>query len=46
MVSMETPGSAGDLELFAKLIINECATIAYREDHDPGDCILKHFDVK
>jgi hypothetical protein len=34
------------LEKFAKLIVRECANIALREDHDPSDCILKHFGVK
>jgi hypothetical protein len=32
-------------EQFAKLIIEECANIALREDHDPYECILKHFGV-
>jgi hypothetical protein len=39
-----------DLEVFTKhfaeLIIQECAEIALREDHDPHECILKHFGVK
>ena len=30
---------------FATLIIQECANIALREDHDPYECILKHFGV-
>jgi hypothetical protein len=30
---------------FAVLIIQECANIALREDHDPYECILKHFGV-
>ena len=33
------------LEKFATLIIQECANIALREDHDPYECILKHFGV-
>jgi len=32
-------------EKFATLIIQECANIALREDHDPYECILKHFGV-
>jgi hypothetical protein len=31
---------------FAELIVGECANIALREDHDPYECILKHFGVK
>lgn len=30
---------------FAELIVRECADIALREDHDPSDCILRHFGV-
>ena len=33
-------------ETFAKLIVRECANIALREDHDPYECILKHFGVE
>jgi hypothetical protein len=33
------------IEKFAKLIITECATIALREEHDPYECILSHFEV-
>ena len=32
-------------EKFAELIIRECAAIALREDHEPSECILKHFGV-
>ena len=35
-----------DKEKFAKLIILECANIALREDHDPYECIKKHFGVE
>jgi hypothetical protein len=35
-----------DLEKFAELIIRECAEIAMREDHDPAECIKRHFGVK
>jgi len=31
---------------FAESIVRECANIALREDHDPYECILKHFGVK
>lgn len=34
------------LNEFAELIVKECAEIALREDHDPHECILKHFGVK
>jgi hypothetical protein len=34
-----------DLEKFAELIIRECAEIAMREDHDPAECIKRHFGV-
>jgi hypothetical protein len=33
------------LAKFAGLIVKECADIAMREDHDPADCIKKHFGV-
>jgi hypothetical protein len=35
-----------NVEKFAELIVRECANIALREDHDPSDCILKHFGVE
>ena len=35
-----------DLEKFAELIIRECAEIAMREDHDPAECIKRHFRVE
>ena len=31
---------------FAELIVRECADIALREEHDPYECIKKHFGVK
>jgi hypothetical protein len=34
------------MERFAELIVKECAEIALREDHDPHECILKHFGLK
>ena len=34
------------LEKFAELIVRECADIALREEHDPYECIKKHFGVK
>jgi hypothetical protein len=35
-----------ELVKFAELIVKECAEVALREDHDPHECILKHFGVK
>ena len=35
-----------DAERFAKLIVQECAAIALREDHEPSECILRHFGVE
>jgi hypothetical protein len=35
-----------ELEKFAELIVRECADVALREDHDPSDCILKHFGIE
>ena len=35
-----------DPEKFAQLIVQECADIALREEHDPYECIKKHFGVK
>jgi hypothetical protein len=34
------------LEKFAELIVRECAAIALREDHEPSECILRHFGVE
>ena len=34
------------LEKFAEMIVRECADIALREEHDPYECIKKHFGVK
>ena len=39
----ETPEK---LEKFAELIVRECAAIALREDHEPSECILRHFGVE
>ena len=35
-----------DIPKFAELIVRKCAYIALREDHDPSDCILKHFGIE
>jgi hypothetical protein len=35
-----------ELEKFAELIVRECAAIALREDHEPSECILRHFGVE
>lgn len=34
------------MQKFAETIVKECAAIALREDHEPSECILKHFGVK
>ena len=31
---------------YTRLVVRECADIALREDHDPYECILKHFGVE
>jgi hypothetical protein len=33
------------VEKFAELIARECAEVALREDHEPSECILKHFGL-
>jgi hypothetical protein len=33
------------LACHAELIIRECADVALRENHDPYECILKHFGL-
>ena len=33
-------------QMFAELIVRECAAIALREDHEPSECILRHFGVE
>ena len=35
-----------DAQKFAELIVQECAAIALREDHEPSECILRHFGVE
>jgi hypothetical protein len=32
-------------EKFAEVIIRRCAEIALKENHDPYECILKHFGL-
>ena len=39
------PELAGRANKLAKLIINECADIAMREDHDLAECIKRHFVI-
>ena len=34
------------MQKFAEAIVRECAAIALREDHEPSECILKHFGVE
>ena len=31
---------------FAELLVRECADIALQEEHDPYECIKKHFGVE
>ena len=33
------------LEQALAMVVKQCAEIALREEHDPSDCILKHFGV-
>ena len=33
-------------QMFVELIVRECAAVALREDHEPSECILRHFGVK
>jgi hypothetical protein len=35
-----------DVFTFAETIIRMCAEIALRENHDPYECILKHFGIE
>ena len=37
---------AAEYEKLVELIVQECADIALREEHDPYECIKKHFGVK
>jgi len=39
-------GTQDALKEFAEAIVQECANIALREDHDPYECIKKHFGIK
>lgn len=48
-IDVEAVESLGEMPTamkFAELIVRECADIAMREDHDPSDCIKKHFGVE
>ena len=42
----EVPGFTACFEKFVELIVHECAAIALREDHEPSECILRHFGVE
>jgi hypothetical protein len=42
----EFDGYELDADMFAELIVRECADIALREEHDPYECIKKHFGVE
>jgi hypothetical protein len=39
-------GTQDALKEFAEAIVRECANVALREDHDPYECIKKHFGIK
>jgi len=43
---MSAEESVAAYEKFAQLIVRECAEIALREDHDPYECIKRHFKVE
>ena len=34
------------LACHGELIVRECADVALRENHDPYECILKHFGIE
>lgn len=34
------------LEQALAMVVKQCAEIAQREDHDPSECILSHFNIK
>ena len=41
------PDVGGELlEKYGEAIVRKCAEIAQREDHDPSECILSHFNIK
>lgn len=51
-IALEVGGShypevGGDLlEKALAMAVKQCAEIAQREDHDPAECILSHFELK
>ena len=34
------------LEQFAEKLVRECADIALQENHDPYECILRHYGLE
>lgn len=40
------PVQRAEIEQLIEMVVQECAAIALREDHDPSECILKRFGVK
>jgi hypothetical protein len=38
--------SVDKIQQLTESIIQECAYIALREDHDPSECILNHFGLQ
>lgn len=39
------PVQRAEVEGFVEAIVRECAMIALREDHEPSECILTHFEI-
>jgi len=33
------------LERFAEMLVRQCADIALQENHDPYECILRHYGL-
>lgn len=45
-VYKEDHNNPGSLERFAEALIRECAAVALREEHEPSECILHHFELE
>ena len=43
---MSSLATEEDVFAFAETIIRTCAEIALREEHDPYECIMKHFGIE
>ena len=48
VMAMKSDESANELfvEHLVRSVVRECAAIALREDHEPSECILRHFGVE